>query len=161
MNRYKNLQEIKTDGLELAAGYEARGSFEMAYISIWLVLEKGLRIYADEGTKSRLHDKIRNWDKYLEGKTNKKPDPIKSFNTEYTSRSIPHISIIESVLGKMNYVRMVMDSNKKWRRRRNSIAHNAEHFGTEKTYKEYKHDLLNAINQLMRHAAKHNDIAGF
>jgi len=116
-----------------------------------------LHIYADEGVKLSLHDNIREWQKFLEGKAKKIPKPILRFDLEYKRRTIPPVYLIERALGKMNYVRTIMDSNGKWRKRRNSIAHNALHFGSEETYKEYKHDLLNAINQLQRHAAKHKN----
>ena len=156
MSKYTDFQKLKGDALRIAAQYEGREAYEMAYISIWLVLEKGLRLYADEGMRLNLKDRVSEWSGYLERENRKVPAPIGNFNTRYTSRSIPPVALVEKSLGKMPKVARVMDSKAKWRRRRNSIAHEAQPFGMVSTYREYKHDLLQSIDQLLRHAANLN-----
>ena len=156
MSKYTDFQILKGDALKIAAQYEGREAYEMAYISIWLVLEKGLHLYADEGVRLNLKDRVSDWSKFLAGEKRKAPTPIRDFSTRYTSRSIPQVALVEKSLGKMPKVARVMDPKAKWRRRRNSIAHEALPFGMATTYREYKHDLLQAIDQLQRNAASLN-----
>ena len=89
----------------------------------------------------------------MDGRAKNRPKDIKNFNTEYTSNSIPQVSLIENILGKMRQVEIVLDTKGKWRDRRNKIAHQASRFINEDKYKEYKHELIKAIDLLSRKAA--------
>lgn len=153
MNNLRELRKINKENITKAVSYEKKESYEMAYIYLWSILEKGLSLYANEAVKVKLQSQVKQWDKFLTGVSNKRPAAIKSFNTEYKSRSIPQVTQIESMLGKMNQVSKVLNTKGKWRIRRNNIAHNAADFYNAEKYKEYKYELLKAIDELLRKAA--------
>lgn len=138
-----------------AIKYEKKESFEMAYISLWSVLEQGIRLYATEGMRIQLHEKIKLWDAFLSDKTKNKPKEIRNFNIEYTSTSIPQMTLVEKSLGKMKQVSKVMNTKGKWRNRRNRIAHDASDFYDKEKYLEYKHEILLAIDELSRSVGLH------
>ena len=71
MSRYTEFQKLKSESIEQAARFEARGAYEMTYISIWRILEKGMRIYADDGVKRSLKAQVFAWTKYLDGAAKK------------------------------------------------------------------------------------------
>lgn len=137
-------QERQSD----AKVHEESNSFEMSYISYWSILEDGLKLFATLGTRAELHSKIRRWNDFLSGKTKTKPKDIRNFSTEYNQDKIPRIELIELVLGSMPSVAKIIEPNKKWRNRRNDIAHKASKFKNESLYLEYKADILEAIGEL-------------
>ncbi len=153
MENLNKLRELQTKRYAESSSYEENKSFEMAYIAMWSVLEKGLHIYANDAVKHRLHTNVQKWDKYLSGTTKSKPEPIGNFSLEHSNRTIPPVPLIESILGKMSQVSKVLDSKGKYRIKRNKIAHEASRFINEDKYKEYKHELMKAIDQLSRKAA--------
>ena len=153
MEKLKEFRELESVYTKQAIAYEEKKSYEMAYLSLWIILEKGLRVYADDAVKLELHNKIQLWDEYLSGKKRNAPTEIKNCNLEYTYRTIPRVSLIENALGKMPAVHKVLNSQGKWRRKRNSIAHKASNFSSVNLYNEYKHELLSAINQLSKKTA--------
>ena len=153
MSNLTEFRRLQRTMISEAITYEENGSYEMAYISLWSVLEQGLHLYANDALKYELHERVKKWDHYLNGNTRNKPKEIKNFKTEYTSHSIPQVSLIEKILGKMKQVEKVLDTKGKWRDRRNKIAHQASRFINEDKYKEYKHELIKAIDLLSRKAA--------
>ncbi len=128
--------------------YELSRSWEMAYISYWSILEEGLKLYATPAVKEKLRLKLNQWADYLNNNINNPPKKIRSFDIEYKSDSIPQIELIELVLGKMPCVEKIIEPKKKWRNRRNGIAHRATKFINEAKYLEYKSDIQQAINEL-------------
>jgi len=88
------------------------------------------------------------WNEYLSGTRTNRPKDIKNFTTEYKSEKIPDISMIEEILGAMPEVRKIIEPKKKWRNRRNEIAHKASKFKNEALFIEYKNDLHGAVNEL-------------
>ena len=147
--------KLKESKIIEAVKFEKKESYEMAYISLWLVLEQGLKLYASEGMKIQLHSKIKAWDDFLAGDSNKKPKQIGNFSIEYTSNSIPQMSLVEKALGRMPQVSKVMDTKGKWRNRRNRIAHDAADFYNKDKYLEYKHEIFLAIDELSRKVGLH------
>lgn len=128
--------------------HELSRSWEMAYISYWSILEEGLKLYASPAVKERLRLKLNQWADYLNNNLKDTPKEIRNFDTEYKSDSIPQIELIELMLGKMPCVEKIIEPKKKWRNRRNDIAHRAIKFVNEAKYLEYKTDIQQAINEL-------------
>jgi len=95
-----------------------------------------------------LHSKIKLWDEYLSGKKADKPKEIRNYSVEYKTDKIPNIQTIEIVLGAMPNVARIIEPKKKWRNRRNDIAHKASKFKNETLFIEYKTDVLCAVEEL-------------
>lgn len=155
MKNREAYKKIKEGGLLRAVRHEDNESYEMAYLSLWFILEKGITLYANEAVKIQLREKIKNWDDFLSGKSKKQPRKINDFTLQYTRNNIPPVSLVEKSLGKMSRVAKVLDPSEKWRRKRNNIAHDAISFSSEDKYKEYKHELLLAIDELTRKVGLH------
>ena len=83
----------------------------------------------------------------MDGEVSKAPDRIKDFSVRTTQ--IPKMGLIEELIGTCNSVKNVLDSNSKFRRKRNSIAHKAEEIGSEAIYLGYKNAVDLAIKQLL------------
>jgi len=115
---------------------------------MWSILEGGLKLFASLGLKKKLQLKIKEWDRFLSDETSQCPKPIRNFDTEYKTDRIPDISLVEEVLGSLPHVRKIIAPKKKWRNRRNAIAHNASRFKNEQIFVEYKSDLIEAIEEL-------------
>ena len=109
---------IKTRAKQIrrAAAYEERDSFEMAFLSMWHVLECGLKAH---------------------------------FEIDI-ARGMPQFRKIEDEFGGCENLLRVVNPKNKWRRRRNAIAHTGDDFGRAETYREYKHEVMNAIDDLHR-----------
>ncbi len=144
----KQFEELHKERKKEAKEHENARSWEMSYISYWSILEDGLKLFATAGVKERLRQKIESWNDYLNDKRNDKPKEIRNFETEYKSDKIPQIDLIELILGSMPCVGKIIEPKKKWRNRRNEIAHKAKKFSNEAKYLEYKSDILEAIAEL-------------
>jgi len=149
---YERIIQLHQTQHDMAVRYEEAGSYEMAYLSLWIVLEKILK---DIDTKIRsdgLYVQICEWKNYLENKSTKKPREIKSFNLKESER-IPDLAKIEKAIGEIPVTREIMNTqakngSTKWRDKRNSIAHNAESFAKKDTYEEYRDKILSGTSEL-------------
>ena len=144
----KQFDTLLSERTKEAEEHENARSWEMSFISYWSILEDGLKIFASLGVRESLHLKIREWDSFLSGSSNKNPKEIRNFAVEYKSDKIPTIQTIEVILGSMPKVSEIIEPKKKWRNRRNEIAHKASRFKNEELFLEYKSDILMAITEL-------------
>ena len=137
---------------EATRKYEAAQCWSFAYLSRWVVLERGLKELYNLYNKERIRTGALAWLDYLNGKTSKTPDKIKDFSVD--TRQIPSYKIIEELLGTSNSIKTAIDSKGKFRRKRNNVAHKAENFRTENTYSEFKKTIDKAIIQLLTNLSK-------
>ncbi len=148
---YKDIQlDIKvqnTTSKEQAEKYESAKCWSYAYLSRWVVLEKGLKSLHDSYNKQHIRKLALEWIDYLDGNKKTIPDKIKDFSIQ--TRNIPSYKFIANVLGNCNKIKEVLDSNGKYRPKRNRIAHKAEEFRSEKDYMGYKKSVDDAIKQLL------------
>lgn len=145
---YEQLIALEDEYVALALTYEENGSFEMAFISLWSILEQIMKPIASVSTKRKLEDSLQEWTAYVQNPSSeKKPKEIKNFQLEYVSTSIPMISQIEYATGNVPKLKELMDSNGKYRRKRNDIAHRAEKV-SDKVYPDYKDAALAALDEL-------------
>ncbi len=142
----KQFDALLSERIKEAEEHEKARSWEMSFISYWSILEDGLKIFASLGVRESLHIKVKAWDAFLSGSNNNKPKDIRNFSVEYKSDKIPTIQTIEVVLGSMPKVTEIIEPKKKWRNRRNEIAHKASKFKNEALFMEYKSDVLSAIS---------------
>ncbi|MES9855090.1 MAG: hypothetical protein ABW166_00600 [Sedimenticola sp.] len=141
------IKEHNTSSKSQAEKYESTKCWSYAYLSRWVVLERGLKSLYDSHNKQRIRKGALEWINYLDGKTTKAPNKIKDFSVQ--TRNIPQYSFITDLLGKCNSVKVALDSNDKYRPKRNRIAHKAEEFRSEKGYLGYKQAVDDAIKQLL------------
>ncbi len=127
--------------------YENNKCWSYAYLSRWVVLERGLKSLYDSYNKQRIRDGALAWIEYLDEKKVKAPIKIKDFSVQ--TRNIPQYSFITELLGKCNCIKDALDSNGKYRLKRNRIAHKAEEFRSDKDYFGYKKVVDGAIRQLL------------
>ncbi len=98
----------------------------MAYLSYWIVLEKGLKIVDKVRRSEKLYCDICAWKDYLEEKTTEKPKDIKSFSMQ-ESEKIPDVKLVLDYLGnELTVVMEIMNTTSKsgstkWRDKRNGI----------------------------------------
>jgi hypothetical protein len=64
------------------------------------------------------------------------------------ARPLPHMGKIREEFSGDHILLEVLEPQNKWRKRRNKIAHDADEFGREATYAEYKSNVLDAIDEL-------------
>lgn len=141
------------DKMRISSAYEESGSYEMAYMSLWSILETALKDISPYAKKIVLLTMINEWRVYLDKGGGKEPKSIKSF-LRTRSEKIPPIDLIEALLGDCPIIKEILNSESKngstkWRDKRNNIAHNAEGFHQLKTYLEYKNKLLDGINEFV------------
>ena len=152
---YKKFVELRNTQEDLACVYEEKSSYEMAYLSRWCVLERILKIIDAEYRKERLYRQVCEWKEHLENPSSKQPKLISrnSFTLKETS-TIPDIRGIEEHLDyELPNIKVIMNTksengSKKWRDKRNDIAHRAEQFGSRKKYNEYRDKILEGISEI-------------
>ena len=128
--------------------YEAVKCWEYAYLTRWVVLERGLKSLYNIYNKQRIRASALEWLEYLNGKATKAPDKIKDFSVD--TQNIPRYKLIEELLGTANSIKIAIDSGEKFRPKRNAIAHKADGLKSEKTYLEYRQAIDSAITQLIK-----------
>ena len=141
------IKEHNTSSKSQAVKYEGTKCWSYAYLSRWVVLERGLKSLYDSYNKHRIREGALEWIDYLDGKKSKVPNKIKDFSVQ--TRSIPQYNFIVELIGKCNNVKVALDSNEKYRPKRNRIAHKVEEFRSEKDYLGYKKAVDDAIKQLL------------
>lgn len=149
---YDYLLELKKAYEEEAKAYESSASYEMAYLSLWIILEKMLKRVDFVARKRALYLHICEWKEYLEGKGKKRPSDIKSFILKEVEK-IPDFGKVEHVIGCAPITKEIMNAqpkngSTKWRDRRNNIAHNAESFKRLETYRDYRDKLMEGILEI-------------
>ncbi len=153
---YQRLLKQKESQEKLALAYEKITSYEMAYISLWIILEKTLKDIDTKLKRDKLYSQVSEWKQYLEIKSNdsKKPKEIRSFNLKESER-IPELGNIEEYLGNIPITKEIMNTqtkhgSTKWRDKRNNIAHKAESFGKKETYCIYRDKILGGVNEVAK-----------
>ena len=127
--------------------YEVVGCWSYAYLSRWIVLEKGLKSLYDMSNKECIRQGVLDWLEYLDGKVSKVPVRIKDFSVQ--TQNIPKLSFITELLGTCNSIKTALDSTDKYRAKRNRIAHKTEEFRSEENYLGYREVVDKAIAQLI------------
>lgn len=142
-----NIKEQNTLSKAQAEKYEAVECWSYAYLTRWIVLERGLKSLYDLHNRECIRTGASNWLNYLDGKIPKVPEIIKDFSVQ--TLTIPKPKFIKELLGNCNSIQTALDSNNKYRPKRNRIAHKAEEFSSEKYYLGYREVVDKAIKQLL------------
>jgi len=138
------LQERNSAAIE----FEAKESFEMAYLARWSVVETTVKriLYAE--AVASLRPKLEEWRKFLDEPSGKSPVPIRHFPVEPSRAKLPTAEDLKKRYSAAPNLLELLDSKKRFRKRRNSIAHSADAFGQRTTYEEYKDKVKAATGEL-------------
>jgi len=148
---YNQLVELRKKQEVLASDYEGKSSYEMAYLSRWYVLEEILKIMDAECRKKQLYYQVCDWKKYLENRNGKRPCKITSFDItkQNETPNIGKIGKMEEHLDcELRIIKEIMDSNRKWRQKRNNLAHGAAPFRKKETYEDYRNKIADGISEI-------------
>ncbi len=142
--------DIKTHNIyskHQAQKYEKLKCWSYAYLSRWIVLERGLKSLYDSHNRENIRNGAIEWINYLDGKLEKVPNKISNFTLQ--TQTIPSYKFICERLGTCSKIKAAIDSKNKYRPKRNRIAHKAEEFRSEKDYLGYRLAIDAAIKQLL------------
>jgi hypothetical protein len=153
------LLELEHEHLSLSEDYEKSSSYEMSYVALWTILEHIMKPIASIGMRKKLESSLHEWIEHIKTPVpGKQPKEIKDFKIEYTSTSIPPVSLIEEAIGNVPKLKLLMHSTSKYRRKRNDIAHRAEKL-SETIYGDYKSAVLSAIAEIKLILNEHDECA--
>lgn len=142
------LEELHQERDAAAIAFETKESFEMAYMARWSVVETSVKriVYADACSSLRLQ--LEEWRKFLDDPSRKTPSPIRHFPIESSKAKLPTAEELKKRYSTASNLLELLDSTKKFRKKRNSIAHSAEAFGQRATYETYKAKVATATEEL-------------
>ena len=143
------LDRLCVDRLTASTDYEAKNSYEMAYLARWSVIEGVIKEWAAIEQLDQFRPDLLAWHNYVSDTSLKRPAPIKRFPIDPARAKLPTIAELK---GKLNATHLleVLDPDKKYRRKRNNIAHFAESFSKPATYEEYRAKLDAALAELRK-----------
>jgi hypothetical protein len=141
------IKEDNASSKQQADKYEQLKCWSYAYLARWVVLEKGLKSLYNLYNRECIRKCAIEWLEYLDDKGKKPLNKINNFTIQ--TQSIPPYKFVKELLGECSSVKDALDSNSKYRRKRNSIAHQAEEFRSEKDYLGYREAIDKAIKQLL------------
>jgi hypothetical protein len=131
--------------------YENNKQYETAYLARWSILEKFVKTVATEYRRDFLRKSLAGWTDYLDGRLKQKP---RKPNTILESNSLPQEKEFRVCLNYFGFdagvVWNLMDSNGRFRKRRNDIAHKATRFGIKTKYAEMKPHMVDLITSIYR-----------
>ena len=153
----EELLEGREKQLLLVDEYENRKQFETAYLALWAILEKFTKTVAREYRREMLRKSLVKWNDYLDGRLEQKPHKP---NFTLDSHTLPKEGEFHKCLESFGFdsecVWNVMDSQGRFRKRRNEIAHTASRFGSEKKYAEMRQEILNLISTIFKQVGMTN-----
>ena len=143
-----SLQSNSSEKKNQISNYEDQGVFELAYLIKWQIVEETVKEIAIIQRRDNLLKSLKLWIDYLEDAESKKPKDIKNFNLD--SKTLPQTDLIKNFFEghEISSLADILDSDKKYRRRRNDISHRFDTYFSEKTYPEYSSKLDEAIKEL-------------
>lgn len=143
-----SLQTNLREKEDLISNYENKGIYELAYLIKWQIVEETVKEIAKIQRKENLLQSLKLWIDYLNNFKLNKPKVIKNFNLD--SPSLPQIDLIKDYFEEYEIAALVdiLDSDKKYRKRRNEISHRFEKYFSEKTYGDYSRKLNESIKEL-------------
>jgi len=137
---FRALQELH------AEVYENNKQYETAYLARWSILEKFVKTVAHEYRREMLRKSLAEWTDYLDGKLKQKP---RKPNCILAPNNLPEEKEFRACLTYFGFdadaVWELMDSNGRFRKRRNDIAHKAVRFGIKTKYEEMNIAMSNLI----------------
>lgn len=136
----------------VANKFEQQANYPMAYLAYWAIVEDFAKSLAPLCRRADLENAIKQWSSYLLGETKTKPKAISIGRFELSkekSKSIPSEGVLMNVLDKETTpsIFILLNTDGKYRKRRNKIAHSAENVSKE-VYVEFKTILLASAKEI-------------
>jgi len=147
MSLLADMENLKSKRIQLAEGYENDRNYGLAFIAYWSVVEFVSKQAGEIYLRKNLRDKLQNWLDFLDNKGDK-PSGKGSLPLILECKTIPQTEQVESILGELPQTKKLLDTRRKFRKKRNSIAHHADSIKELSTYEEYKSAVLSAIEEL-------------
>ncbi len=147
-----DFEDLRDKQLLLMKSHESAGSYGMAYLALWVALEFFAKRLGPAAQRQDLKDTLSDWLAYLNGNGVAKPKEIASGKFKIPRTETERIPP-EELLQKLFPLRaapsfyLVTDPNRKYRIRRNDIAHKAE-VTTLKVYEGFKEEALKALSEI-------------
>lgn len=139
---------LEVERTHAAQVFEEKESFEMAFVARWSIVETVVKcVVADAGLQT-LGKQLQEWMRFLDGSEKTRPRPIKRFPSAPEDSRLPVSSEIEKHFPSATDLLDLLDPSKKFRRKRNAIAHSADAFASRRTYEEYRAKVVAAIAEL-------------
>lgn len=138
----------------VANQFEQQANYPMAYLAHWAIVEDFAKSLAPLCRRADLENAIKQWSSYLLGEIKTKPKTISIGRFELPkekSKSIPSEGVLLNVLDKKitPSIFILLDTDGKYRKRRNKIAHFAENV-SEEVYVEFKTLLLASAEEVKK-----------
>ena len=144
----KAFDKLHAKKIALAKDFETKQSFEMAYIALWSMIECNIKCFEHAVNQGLTNFDI--WISCLEelAQAQMNSDSDDSDLHEPLRKNLPRQEFFLKFFGADAPALIeLMDTKKKYRRKRNKIAHSAEPFGRRETYENYKAKTDQAINE--------------
>ena len=142
------LDDLSQQKTTAALHFEEMNSLEMAYLARWSVVESILKRVVHATACDSLRQQMDEWRAFLDEPTRKPPKLIRNVPTDPSKSSLPTSTDLNSHFASAPNLLELLDPDKKYRKKRNAIAHSAEAIGQKKTYEEYKAKVEGAIIEL-------------
>lgn len=128
--------------LALCSKHEANENFGLAYLALWAIGEHFAKHLGHMWQRAQVQSELTSWQNFLAGTLTSRPSDISASSFKlagFVGVSIPNVKLLKLAMPidvAPSYYEM-LDSEKKYRRRRNMIAHSGESvaFGI---YEEFK-----------------------
>ena len=147
--KYENLRdtikEIDALSKKQATKYETVENWSFAYLTRWTVLEIGLKKLYNLHNREKIRALALEWIEYIDKSSTTKPNNITDFSVQ--TLRIPKIKFITDSIGKCSKIETVLDSGKKYKLKRNEIAHKAVELSSKRIYDSYRSAIDDAIKQ--------------
>ena len=136
--------------------FEARESYEMAFIALWAVPENFLKQVELWSRQKKQHALMKEWAEYLDNTgeadaTGRKPPEDSNIGTISTKlpRGLPdYTRVLRKEYASCTSVLKLVGTGEKYRRKRNAIFHSADSLSKDKYFNDYKIMLEAAIEEL-------------
>lgn len=126
--------------------------FGAAYLATWCIFESFAKEIAPECQRAELRVLLNEWQSFLDGTSQNKPKPISSGKFDLSERRtqrIPSDGLLSQLVATEDAVNFyeLINSGKKFRKRRNAIAHSGEE-PSKDVYLEFDMKAQRAISEI-------------
>jgi len=143
-------EALYKDKSAAALAFESKDSFEMAYLARWSVVETTVKLITHAEACQLLRLQLDEWSRFLDKPNRKSPNPIRHFPTDAAKSKLPTATELKKQFATALNLLELLDPAKKYRKKRNAIAHSAEAFAQASTYEEYKAKVQTATDELRK-----------
>lgn len=150
-NTSKELTEFRDKQNSVLREYINEKNYEMSFLVRWAILEKVVKTIARENRRITLVESLNNWLSYIEKGTEK---PNKAPQTSIDPKTLPNRQEFHDCLNAFGFngkeIWNIMDSNGRYRRHRNELAHTGKKFGNHLQYTVMCSNMDKLINKIYK-----------